>query len=196
MKLFNFSIYTFFLFTFYNISFSQEIKENTVEKFEGIISNLCNIVESRYVIKFNKAYSADTLYQVLSRVINNYFSLRIVRKYLDPEGSGPTPAHYRRGSFLYSNRYFFLCKIHHNSTTFIIDSSGKYLCLWSFKTDNLGYPLKSAERKTRKISNMIIKELNDGEIIEILKVKGQKREYKVKKKDNVRKSSIKEIEIK
>jgi hypothetical protein len=43
---------------------------------------------------------------------------------------------------------------------------------------------------------MIIKELNDGEIIEVLKVKGQKREYKVKIKDNVRKSSIKEIEIK
>ena len=56
-------------------------------------------------------------------------------------------------------------------TWFVIDNSGKFLCIWSFKTNSIGDPYRGTKRITRKITRQINGKYVDAEIISVVKVR-------------------------
>lgn len=143
-------------FILINVSFTQITNKENI-KFTVPLKN----GKGKYIIKFAKSYSKDTMGQILSEVFELYSEARVEREFQD--------YYFHFDYFIQGKSALSSASFYH--TSFNIDTSGKYLCISSrilVPSRGLGN-YRPTKRMSKRIARMIISFLDDGRIVKVKK---------------------------
>ena len=126
----------------------------------------------RYIIQFEEINSKDSIWQIFSHAVDkktcSIYGFRFRR---DVSNSHIFPDKSASGTFLISiftliyNRRYYL-------TSCLIDSTGKYLCVWSSRSSGSGRAYNGRAKKvSRRIAYYITKKYKNAKIIKLIKVR-------------------------